>query len=42
MFNKKEVLVKLGTMIMAFAFVVPFGGSLGFWGEPELPKKFQR
>jgi len=39
---KKELLVKMGTMIMAFVFVVPFNGSTLFIGESQLPKKFQK
>jgi len=42
MFNKKEVLIKLGTTIMMFAFIVPFNGSWMMLGESQLPKKFQK
>jgi len=42
MFNKKDMMIKLGTMIMVFAFIIPLGGSVAWIGEPELPKKFQQ
>jgi len=42
MFNKREALIKLGTMVMAFAPIVPFGGSSFWLGEPKLPKKLQK
>ena len=43
MLNKSKVLVRLGTMMMAFSFaVVPLNGCVWFLGEPKLPNKLQK
>ena len=42
MFKKREALMKLGMMVMAFAVVVPFAGSAWLVGEPKLPNKLQK
>jgi len=42
MFNRKELFIKVGTMLMTFGVIVPFSGSVVLFGEPTLPKKFQR
>jgi len=40
--NKKDILIKLATTVMAFAYIVPFAGSTFFFGEPLLPNKMQK
>ena len=40
--TKKDILIKLATTVMAFAYVVPFNGSAGVIGEPLLPSKMQK
>ena len=42
MFKKREALVKLSMMVMAFAVVVPFNGCTFWLGEPKLPNKLQK
>jgi len=42
MFNRKDLMVKLGTMMTAFGFIIGLGGSWAFVGEPQLPKKLQQ
>jgi len=41
MFNKRELLIKLGLMVMSFAVVAP-SASMIWVGEPKLPKKLQK
>ena len=41
MFNKRELLIKLGLMVMSFAVVTP-SACLWLVGEPKLPKKLQK
>ena len=41
-FNKRDVIIKLSTMAMAFAYFVPFVGSWRLVGEAKLPNKMQK
>ena len=41
-FNKRDVVIKLSTMAMAFAYFVPFAGSWIAIGEAKLPNKMQK
>jgi len=41
MFSKREALMKLASVVMAFAVVVP-SACIAWFGEPRLPKKLQK
>jgi len=42
MATKKEIMVKVGAVVMAIANAVPTAGSFPWIGEPQLPKKLQK
>ena len=42
MFDKKKWIHSISTMLMAFAIITPFNGSLWLLGEPELPKYMKK
>jgi len=44
MFNKRDVMIRLGNKVISFGAAVSRGflGSIVWVGEPKLPKKFQK
>jgi len=40
--ERKNILLKLAGVLMAYALIIPFNGCWGMVGEPQLPQKINK